>query len=113
MAETLEEKATQGDVFPIGDLDPDPLADVVDVGLPVDEPPGVVDPDDAGLLDFVELVVQVAHQRLEEVLDGQHSGHAAVLVHDDGDGTALFAHVGQRLQDAERLGEQVGLADLA
>ena len=37
----------------------------------------------------------------------------AVLVDDHGHGTAVLAHVGQRLEHPERLGEEVGLADLA
>ena len=65
------------------------------------------------LLVLVELVVQVAHQRLQEVLDGEQPGHPAVLVDHDGDGPAVLAHVGQRLEHAERLGHEVGLAHLA
>ena len=41
------------------------------------------------------------------------AGHPAVLVDDDGHGPAVLAHVRQRLQDAEGLGQEVGLAHLA
>ncbi len=52
-------------------------------------------------------------KRLEEVLDREQAGHPAVLVDHDGDGPAVLAHVGQRLEHPERLGEEVGLAHLA
>ena len=98
---------------PSGIVDAQALPHVVDVGLPVDQPAGVVDPDDERLLLLVELVVEVADERLQEILDGQHAGDAAVLVDHHGDRPAVLAHVGQRLEDPERLGQQVGLAHLA
>ena len=89
------------DVLAVGDLDAQPLPHVVDVRLPVDQPAGVVHPDDERLLLLVELVVEVAHERLQEILDGEHAGDAAVLVDHDGDGTMVLAHLGQRLEDPE------------
>ena len=47
------------------------LAHLVDVGLPVDQPAGVVDPHDVRFVFDVELVVQVAHQRFQEVLHSE------------------------------------------
>ena len=66
-----------------------------------------------GLLVLVELVVQVTHERFEEVLDRQEARHPAVLVDHHGDGAVALAHVGQRLEHAQRLGQQVGLAHFA
>ncbi|MGA2305533.1 MAG: hypothetical protein ABSH29_15210 [Acidimicrobiales bacterium] len=113
MAEPLEEQASQGDVLAVGQVDAEAFPDDVDVGLAVDEPAGAVHPDEHRLVLLVELVVQIAHQRLEKVLDGEHPRHPAVLVHHDRDGTPVFAHVGQGLEHPQRFGDEKRLADLA
>ena len=64
-------------------------------------PPGtsadaVGTPADLGLLDVV-LVGDLADQLLEEVLEGDEAGGAAVLVDDDGEVHLLLAHLPQQL----------------
>ena len=113
VAEGVEEIAAERHVLPLGQVDAELLADVIDAGAAVDQPTGAVDPDDVGFATPVELVAEVADQRREEVLHGEHAGHAAVLVDDHGEGTAVAAHVGEDVEDEPGLGYQIGLAEPA
>ena len=77
------------------------LVEVVD-GEPRGDPLGAVgELLDAGLLGVV-LVGDLADDLLEDVLDGDDAGGAAVLVDDDGDVPALRLHLAQQVVD--RLG---------
>lgn len=45
-------------------------------------------------LDIV-LVLNVAHDLLEHILDGDHAGHATIFIHDDGNVIAIHTKVAQ------------------
>ena len=47
------------------------------------------------------IVVQIADEGFQEVLDGEKARDAPVLVDDDGHGPSVLAHVRQRLEDAQ------------
>lgn len=80
----------------------------------VDQPAGVVDADDRWLVvDRVELVVQVADDRLQQILDGEDTGDATVLVDDDREPAPLPSHLDERFEDATRLGDRVRLSEPA
>ena len=111
VAEPVKEEPAKGDVLAVGEVDPEPFADLVDARPAVEQPTGAVDPDDGRLLGLVELVAQITDQGLEQVLDRQDPGHPAVLVHHDGERPPLAAHVGQGLEDPERFGHDVGRPD--
>src|SRR5580658_1220338 len=66
--EALEEEPAERDVLAVRDLDGQLVAHVVDTGAAVDKPAVGVDPDDLGLLFGVELVVEVADQRFQQIL---------------------------------------------
>ena len=62
----------------------------------------------------VVLVLDLADDLLEQILDRDEAGRAAVLVDDDGDVHLALAQLGQQLVDALRLRDEVGRArDLA
>ena len=114
VSETVEEESGEGHVLPIGDLDPEAVGDVVDARLAVDQPSGPVNPYDRRVfIRRVELVVQLAHQRFDEILYGEHAGDAPVLVDDDGESPSLASHARQGVEDMARLRHDVRLADPA
>src|SRR5690606_31853359 len=82
-------------------------------GLPGDDDPAV----GAALQppgDPVGLVVEVADQLLEDVLEGDQPGGGAVLVDHDGEVLALVAHVEHQVLDRAGLGdEQRGPGEVA
>ena len=59
----------------------------------------------SGVLDVV-LVGDLAHDLLEDVLDGDEAGGAAVLVDDDRDVGLLCLHLPQQLVDGLALGDE-------
>ena len=104
--EAVEDQAGHGGVGPVGDLD-------ADVGQVVDrEPPGQ-HPGAVGLGAhrqdvLVGLVVDLADQLLEQVLDGHDALGAAVLVDDDGHLVAPGLHGAQGVEHRPGLGERRG-----
>ena len=95
----------------VGVLEPEvrveQLGQVVDVGPAVD--PGLVvgQPDDQRLL-LVVLVLDLADDLLEEVLDGDQAGRPAVLVEHDRDVDLAPLELVEQVVDAHRLGHEDG-----
>ena len=81
------------------------LQQVVHVGPPVDPRLVLAEGHDHGLL-LVVLVLDLAHDLLDEVLDGDEAGRAAVLVEDDGDVDATSLQAVQEVVDEHRLGHE-------
>ena len=86
-------------------VDVEQLGEVVDVGAPVD--PGLVvgEPDDQRLLDVV-LVLDLADDLLEQVLDRDQAGRSAVLVEHDRDVDLAALELVEQVVDAHRLGHE-------
>ena len=68
---------------------------------------------DRGNLRGVVFVVDLADDLLEDVLDGQQSGDAAVFVHDDGDVIAAATKFLQQRVQPLALGNEGGGPDVA
>ena len=81
------------------------LAEVVDRGAAVDPGPRVVEPDDHLLLGVV-LVLDLADDLLEEVLDGHEAGRPAVLVEHDRDVDLAPLELVQQVVDGHALGHE-------
>ena len=58
---------------------------------------------------FVMLVLDLADDLLDDVLDGDQALGAAELVDDDSEVDALGAHPGEQLDDAHRFGDEQGV----
>ena len=80
-------------------------AEVVDVGPAVDPRLVVGEPDDQRLL-LVVLVLDLADDLLEQVLDGDEAGRAAVLVEHDRDVDLAPLELVEQVVDAHRLGHE-------
>ena len=74
---------------------------------PGDQGRAVGGPVDLGDLDVV-LVGDLAHELLEEILEGDDAGGAAVLVDGDGEVDPLLAHLPQQIAHALGLGDEAG-----
>ena len=83
VAEQVEDQAADRVPGPGGQLGVDQLVDLVDRQAGADPQLAAAELLDRRLLD-VELVDDLAHQLLDEVLEGDQAGRAAVLVDDDG-----------------------------
>ena len=89
------------------------LEEVIHVGAPVDPRGSLAEGHDHRLL-LVVLVLDLAHDLLDEVLDGDEAGRAAVLVEDDGDMDAPPLQAVEEVVDEHRLGhEQRGAQEAA
>ncbi len=87
------------------ELDVEQLAELVDVRPPVDARLVVGEPDDHRLLDVV-LVLDLADDLLEQVLDRDEAGRAAVLVEDDRDVDLPALELVEQVVDRHRLGHE-------
>ena len=62
------------------------------------------------VLGLVMLVLDLADDLLDDVLDRHQALGAAELVDDDGEVDALGAHPGEQVDDAHRFGDEQGVA---
>ena len=105
----LAEQAADGVDVLVVDVDVEQLAEVVDVqraGTRVVPSAELLDP---GALPVV-LVGDLADDLLEDVLDGDQAGRAAVLVDDDRDVVWLALHLAQQVVDRLAVGHEDGRA---
>ena len=91
----------------MGQLGVQQLVGVVDRVGRADEQRAVVAALHRGLL-HVELVDDVAHELLEQVLERDQPGGAAVLVDDDRHVELLLLHFAQEVRDFLGLGDELG-----
>jgi len=98
----LEQVPADGGLVVIVDLEVQLLGKRAQVGLPVHHPRPVLAAHE-GIVVGVELVLDLADDLLEDVLDGHQAGGGAVLVDDDGHVHAPPAHVAQQLVDQRGL----------
>ncbi len=91
-------------------LRPERFFDGLDRQAAVDDDLALVDVLEEDRL-FVVLVVDLANDLFQDVLDGDHPGGAAVLVGDDGDVDAVAAQLGQQIVQPLRLRNDVRRAD--
>ena len=92
---------------PVRQVRPEQLARVVDRVPRVHHHRAVVESLDRRLLD-VELVDDVTHQLLEQVLERDEAGRAAVLVDHDGHVELLLLHLAQEVRHLLGLGHELG-----
>ncbi len=90
---------------PVGDGDADPGAHLVGAPQPGHGPRPVTQLA-AGGLRAVVLVVDLADDLLDEVLEGDHARRAAVLVDDDGELHAALPQLEQQRVEPQRLGHE-------
>ena len=106
VAELVQHEAADRVVLLVlGQAELEALVDLVDRHDAGDERGAVGSPADLGRLDVV-LVGDLADQLLEQVLEGDEAGRAAVLVDDDGEVHLLLAHLPQQLGHPLGLGHE-------
>ena len=110
VADAVVDQPADGVVF-VGVLEPEvrveQLGQVVDVGPAVDPRLVVGQPHDERLL-LVVLVLDLADDLLEQVLDGHQAGRPAVLVEHDRDVDLAALEFVEQVVDAHRLGHEDG-----
>src|ERR1700722_1648205 len=97
LASEIEDKASERNVLPLGYRDTECLFNLINVGLAVNEPTVFADANDRRFFVLIELVVQVAHQLLEDVADRHDAGDAAVCVEYQGERSSLRSHLAEAL----------------
>ena len=102
LAQLVVDEAAHGVEVLALDVQAQQLVEVVDADARVDDDLRVVHLLDGRLLAVV-LVLDLADDLLQHVLDGHDARRAAVLVDDDGHVDAVRPHVGQQLVDVLRL----------
>ena len=105
--EQVEHQATDGVPGAVGQLGAEQLVGVVHRVARTHDHRPVLTALDRGLL-HVELVDDVAHQLLEQVLERDQPRRAAVLVDDDGHVELLLLHLAQEVRDLLGLGYELG-----
>ena len=109
MAEQVEDQAADGVPLGVGELRAELVAHLVDRRSSRDAQCAVCQVFDDGRLDVV-LVGDLADDLLEQVLERDQPGRAAVLVDDDGHVELLGLHLAQELGDALLLRYEDGRA---
>ena len=109
VAEQVEDEAADGVPVALGQLGVEQLVDLVDRHARVHPHVAAGERLDRGLLHVV-LVDDLAHQLLDQVLERDQAGGAAVLVDDDGHVELLRLHLAHQLGDALGLGHEDRLA---
>src|SRR5438876_5223742 len=107
-AQTAEDHPADGVVRLVGEIEAEPLARVGQRHEAVDEEGAALLAEERTLA--VELVLDLADELLDDVLEGDESGGAADLVDHDREGHALAAELGERAVEVGRLGEVERLA---
>src|ERR1700677_2440640 len=113
LARQVEHEPRDGDVLTFGNLQSQLLFDPINVGLAVHEPTVLANAHDRGLVVFVKLVVEVAHELFQDVANRHHARDPAVLVEHQGEGSMLLSHLTETLQEVEGLGQHERTPDLA
>ena len=109
VAEQVEDQSPDGVPGPGGQIGMDQLVDLVD-GQPGADPQLARAQPLVGRLLDVELVDDLPHQLLDEILERDQPGGAAVLVDHHGLVEALGLHLAHQVGDPLGLGHEVGLA---
>ena len=94
----------------LGKLHVQGLRHVVQLRRAGNAPAVVAQGDDLLILLGIELVVDVAHNLLQQILHSHEAGGAAVLVHHNGQVDLPALHVAEELIGAHRLGHEIGRA---
>src|SRR5215207_7616184 len=97
VADAAEDVAADGVVLRVLDLETKELACVLDVEQAADGGAAVRVTDDIGRRGWLELVAQGTDEALQQVLHGDDTGHAAVLVADDRHSRVVLAQAGEQL----------------